>query len=347
MKVVARSSIRSINNVVVNGVSHDLGEVKIFSSQTDLADFIPTENHLAISWVHLKGDQILAAHRHPEPSLILVSEGQGLTLGDVEQSINAGDTVLVPSGSLHGFRGVGEGFWALSIQFNGKALYENSITPSVSFEATESAIDKLLNRNKQHLEAYSRSDLMQLLDSVAIHNTATQEVLLDCLQTWSDYFQRLLLLRAALSQHSEHQCVAADHLKDELGHNDNLRAQRGGKHGRIWDATMQSVMEWFKHRIMVVSDIEKTLLMHLIIEASGEVFHKKASAIFSDMLHFQEHGDDDGDHAAYGVALLKKASAAEVNDLLGPLDEGWQMMTLLCDRMAEMALAVYVPSTEY
>lgn len=341
MKVVERNSIRSINHVVVNGVNHDLGEVKIFSSQTDLANFIPTENHLAISWVHLKGDQILAEHRHPEPSLILVSEGQGIALGDVEQSIKAGDTVLVPSGALHGFRGVGEGFWALSIQFNGKALYENSVTPSVSFESTESAIDKLLNRNKQHLDAYSRSGLMQLLDSVAIHNRSLQEVLLDCLQTWSDYFQRLLLLRAALSQHSEHQCVAVDHLRDELGHNDNLRAQRGGKHGKIWDATMQSVMEWFKHRMMVASDIEKTILMHLVIETSGEVFHKKAAAIFRKMPHFQEHGDDDGDHAAYGIALLKTTTSAEVKDLFDPLDEAWQMMTLLCDRMAEIALAAY------
>lgn len=94
---------------------------------------------------------------------------------------------------------------------------------------------------------------------------------------------------------------------------------------------------------MVAYDIEKTLLMHLVIEASGEVFHKKSAAIFSEMPHFQEHGDDDGDHTAYGIALLKKATSAEVHDLLDPLGEAWQMMTLLCDRMALMALAAYDP----
>jgi hypothetical protein len=57
------------------------------------------------------------------------------------------------------------------------------------------------------------------------------------------------------------------------------------------------------------------------------------------MAHFQEHGEDDGNHVNMGIELLNQASPKEIEELREPLSEGWNMITLLCDRFADIARA--------
>lgn len=134
MKVISRNDLATLNDVAIDGVVHDLGVVKFLTENPDLAKFIPASSNLAISWVRLEAGEELAVHKHPaEKSLILICEGSGQIMGDVEQDVSAGDMILVPSESWHGFRGVGHGFWGLSIQFNGKALYEDPADPKAVF----------------------------------------------------------------------------------------------------------------------------------------------------------------------------------------------------------------------
>lgn len=328
----------AIHSALVDGVEHPLGTVKIFSSVTEVADFLPKDNATAMSWVNLSEGEELAAHRHSEQSLIVITEGTGEVFGDVDGALSAGDMVLVPAGSLHGFRATGEGFWALSIQYNGAALYEDPDSPRVAFEqARGTRIDQLLSRNAERVEQYRSSMLMQLVQDATVCDGAVRETLLDCLQTWSDYFQLLLHLRFALTEDTDHKRVAREHLEEEMGHNDNLRAQRSRNTAHPWDAVMQSAMGWFKQAMLSGTDMERTLLMHLVLESSGEVFHASATSIFGDMAHFREHGEDDGAHAEYGIGLLKKASPAQLDGLEQVLENGWNMMTVLCDRMAVLA----------
>lgn len=341
MRVISRGSMPAIHSAVVDGVEHALGTVKIFSSSEELSRFLPRNNTTAMSWVHLGEGEELAAHRHAEASLIVITEGSGKVFGDVEQALSSGDMVMVPAGGLHGFRAVDEGFWALSIQFNGAALYEDLAAPRVAFEEfrKRDPVEQLLARNAEHIGMYRTSDIMLLLQDEAIRSDAVREVLLDCLQTWSDYFQSLLHLRFALTKDSEHKRVALDHLEEEMGHNENLRAQRSNCNTHPWDAAMQSAMTWFKQAMLSGTDMERTLLMHLVLESSGEVFHAAATSVFGDMAHFREHGEDDGAHADYGIQLLKKAPPAHLDGLDKVLENGWNMMTALCDRMAALARA--------
>jgi hypothetical protein len=198
-------------------------------------------------------------------------------------------------------------------------------------------LDHLLARNQARIAAFSRGELLTLVSHPEALDAPSRERLLHCLQTWSDFFQRLLHLRAALTVDLEQQRVAVEHLAEELGHNDNLRNQRSSAHIDCTDATLQAAMHWFKHAMMVGSDFERTLLMHLVLEASGEIFFKQAAAVFDDMPYFREHSEDDGDHAAYGVDLLRRAPATLMPALEQALESGWDMMTLLCDRMAQLS----------
>lgn len=341
MEVISRSDIAPLNSVVVNGVLHDLGVVKILSQHPALAQFIPSRSELAISWVRLEKDQELPVHKHPEASLILICDGSGKTLGDTERNIEAGDMVLVPPHSLHGFKGTNDGFWALSIQFNGKALYEDTTQPNVVFKAQETTTakpaDVLLKDNEAYLENFRNSRLLSLINSPSIDQPEVREKLLDCLQTWSDMFQDLLHIRVAMTLDPEHKKIALEHLVEELGHNNNLRNQRDASHSPVWDAAFLSTMEWFRHQMLYKSDMIKTLLMHIVLEGSGEIFHSEASQVFTSMSHFQEHGEDDGSHVSMGIELLNQASPKEIEELRGTLSEGWNMITLLCDRFADIS----------
>ena len=209
----------------------------------------------------------------------------------------------------------------------------------VQVTTRESGVEHLLARNEVRIAAFSRGELVSLVNDPEPLDAAVRGRLLHCLQTWSDFFQRLLHLRAALTVDHDQQRVAVAHLAEELGHNDNLRQQRGGAHAACTDSILQAAMHWFKHAMMVGSDYERTLLMHLVLEASGEIFFKQASTVFDDMPYFREHAEDDGDHAAYGIDLLRRAPAALMPELEQALEAGWDMMTLLCDRMAQLARA--------
>jgi len=340
VQVIARDAIEPLHWVNIEGALHELGTVKSFARVPALAEFIPSNTGVAMSWVHLSGGQELGAHRHEERGMVLVCEGTGEVFGDIERPLAAGDAVLVTPGCLHGFRGTGDGFWGISMQFNGSSFYDRPEAPRITFESSPSRpVERLLARNDARIAAFSRSELVELVKDPDGLDAAVREGLLQCLQTWSDFFQRLLHLRAALTTDHDQQRVAIEHLIEELGHNDNLREQSGGRHAACTDSILQAAMHWFKHAMMVGSDHERTLLMHLVLEASGEIFFKQASAVFADMPYFREHGDDDGDHAAYGVDLLRRAPASLMPALEQTLEEGWDMMTVLCDRMAQLARA--------
>ncbi|WP_249353867.1 cupin domain-containing protein [Rhodococcus sp. USK13] len=339
MQIIARSALETINEVVVDGHVHNLGVVKIFSQHPELAQFIPASSNLAISWVRLECGQVLSVHKHPEASLILVCEGSGRTMGSTEQDVAAGDMILVPGDSWHGFEGTRNGFWALSIQFNGKALYEDVDNPNAMFAAAESGpAVVILEDNEKYLEQFRNSSLLRLIDTSSMTDPGVRERLLDCQQTWSDVFQDLLHLRVAMTTDPQHKHVALDHLVEELGHNNNLRQQRNSSHSPVSDATFVSTMDWFRQQMLCRSDMVRTLLMHVVLEGSGEVWHREAARAFPGIPHFQEHGEDDGHHVSMGIDLLDRANPTEIHELREALGEGWTMITRLCDRIASIAV---------
>lgn len=202
-----------------------------------------------------------------------------------------------------------------------------------------SPVDQLLVDNEKYLKAFTNSRLLKLIKAPSIEDPAVREKLLDCQQIWSDAFQDLLHLRVAMTLDPEHKKVALEHLLEEFGHNNNLRSQRESIESPVSDELFESTMDWFKHQMLYKSDMARTVLMHVVLEGSGEIWHREATRVFADMPHFQEHGEHDGDHVTMGMDLLKDASTSEIQELRVILDEGWKMITLLCDRIAEIAVA--------
>lgn len=134
VKVITRSSIPSIGSVIIDNISHNLGQVLDFRKHPDLAAFMPETVRPSFAWARLKPNEELAEHEHPTPSMIIVCEGEGEVFGDCNQHISAGDIVIVPPHHKHGFLGRGNnGLWVLSVQFEGLAFYEDIKNPRVQF----------------------------------------------------------------------------------------------------------------------------------------------------------------------------------------------------------------------
>jgi quercetin dioxygenase-like cupin family protein len=135
LTIIPRAAISMVTEVMEDGEPHFLGEQRDFRRHPVLADFLSEHVRLGIAWVRLGPGQILAPHRHPIRSMILVCRGKGLVLDKVESELNEGDAVLVPANYLHGFKGLEpNGVEGLSIQFNERGLYEDMSRPQVAFE---------------------------------------------------------------------------------------------------------------------------------------------------------------------------------------------------------------------
>jgi len=348
--IIARNDIPSLTEIIVQGETHNLGILKDLRKHTYLASFIPEQARLSISWIGLKPDEVLSPHEHPTSSMIIICEGEGEIMGDCAQSLKAGDIAAIPPYNKHGFIGRGKkGFWGLSIQFEGLGLYENREAPRVQFEASSGQFIErrvtespkhfaLLLKDQHHYETlYKRSPLLKLVTSPAIQDPAVQERLLEALNHWGDWFQRILFVRAAQGHKSSFQDIAEEHLREEVGHNKNLLAARGNKPVQLWDPVLEGCAAWFYEQMVCASYAERTVLVHFVLEGSGDIFHNAAAKVFSDSDHFKHHSEVEEDHFEMGCQLLRESSPATLKALRQTLRRGWKMMTILCNRMAYIA----------
>jgi len=338
VRIIDRDSLDGISSAVVDGVVHNLGLVKDFHKHPVLEDFIADATRLSLSWVRLQPGEELAVHQHPTKSMIIVAEGAGLVNGDLTGPIASGDIVVVPSHARHGFVGVGQaGFWALSLQFEGGGLYEDPQSPRVGFTGSDSAVELVRAANQRHIDEYRRGALVSLVQDLDRQPGSVRERLLDFLQGWSDAFQRVVTARVVAETDDGSRLLAQEHLAEEHGHNRLLDRARAGRPARR-DPVISAMSSWFVDRMSFAGTIERTVLAHLVLEASGMVFHEAALPAFGDGEYFRLHDGAEAEHVDMGYRALATRRDWSVDEVLAILCEGWQMMTLLSDRVAQCGL---------
>lgn len=343
VRIIPRKEIPSLHEIKIDGKMHNLGTLKDFRKHPMLANFIPDQTRLSMSWVSLGPNEVLNTHEHPTASMIIICEGEGEVIGACQQRLKAGDIAAIPPYNKHGFIGRGKrGFWGLSIQFEGLGLYENREAPRVHFFADKeleqpSGFDLLLQDQHHHESVYRRFVLLNLLKSPYMKEPAVQERLLEVLNHWGNWFQRILFARAAVGGQKKFQDIAEDHIREEAGHNKNLFVQRGSKPIDLWDPILEAAASWFYEKMHSASDAERTILVHFVLEGSGEIFHLEAGKVFPHMDHFRLHGEVDDEHFAMGCRVLQETPGLDFEALRETLRQGWGMMEVLCNRMAYLA----------
>lgn len=347
--LVHREDIPSIRTVIVDGVEHWLGHVKDFTKNTSLVNFLPNDNRISMAWVRLEAGEQLDEHIHPVDSAILMCEGNALSLGDVREPMSAGDILLVPQGRNHGFIGLPpNGFWGLSIQFDSRGLFEVIEDPWATFLSDESSsvaaeasiIEQLFERNKAFMDRFDKHRLFALVRNGLLKSPENRRRFLDCFQVWSNSFQKMVLTRVTSLQDSAFEELAWRHLIEELGHSRDLAKSRNDLQP-VFDSILESSCAWFPWKTALISDAEKVVLTHLVVEASATSFYKHIQPAMSDtdaQRHFDKHRIADDGHVEMGYAFLREHSFENGQQLFEIQKQGWAMLTTVMGRIADLVI---------
>ena len=338
IQVIERDTIEALSFVMIDGKQHSLGVHKDFRKNNFLRHFLPDNCRLSIAWVSLKEGEVLETHEHPIETMIIMCRGTGKMRGDRELDIKEGDIVTIPRGSKHGFMGTGpDGYWALTIQLEQRGLYEN---PDEALAHFTSGFQHFIDQNNTYMKAHVQNPLFELVLSDEIADKKIRHRLLDCIQVWSNVFQNVVMSRVAFTSDSRFKPLAVEHLLEEFGHNKALEDSRQGGLQKIWDPILQATSEWFAFKMQSYSDIERLVLVHLVLEGGAKVFHNMADPImqsYHETKHFEVHNLADDGHLEMGLDLLRNLPDATYARLEEVLHEGWGMLNALCARMAELS----------
>ncbi|MEO0335677.1 MAG: cupin domain-containing protein, partial [Pseudomonadota bacterium] len=294
LKVIGRLSLPALNELQTeNGEVKNLGVVKGFSGHPLLKEKCP--DFFSAAWVQLQGGQRLEPHVHDVDSMIIVTNGEGRLLGSESMNLKTGDTVFVPKGQSHGFEGVGDGFWGLSIQFEPESLYDARDDRNVRFL---SPYDQFLEKNEQLAQEFHNNPVFQISSAELEENPSKRTALLDCLQVMSNHFQRLMYARMALSDREEYHSVFLEHFLEELGHNQDLATERG-RVSPGWNPILEASASWFVFKNTLLDDPSRIVMIQMVLEKGASVFYSHFSKILmGDMKsdHILKHCDADEGH---------------------------------------------------
>jgi flavin-dependent dehydrogenase len=199
-------------------------------------------------------------------------------------------------------------------------------------------LNTLLEENKQFEASFSQSPIMQLIHSQDIQIPEVKTRMLDCIQLFSNHFQKCVMLRHILTEKESFKKITQEHLDEEYNHNVALLIDRNYR-APIWDPILEASSSWFTWKMLSLDNTEKTLLMHLILEASADIFFQKAHEVMKQQNtteYFGIHAEVDEDHASMGTKLLENLRAEDYNDLLIVQQQGWSMLYTACNRIATL-----------
>lgn len=198
-------------------------------------------------------------------------------------------------------------------------------------------LQKVIDVNEDQMRRFNENPLVELVRRPAIPEEEKARIL-GYLQPWSDTFQRVITLRVACETDSGLQALAQQHLAEELNHNTMLAQTRSDDSGVVWDPVIAAAASWFVDQMLTLSGLGRAVLAHLVLEGAALVFHQAGCGTYRDNKYFALHSEADQEHLQMGYRLLEERTDAwQVDDVLELLDRGWQIITLLCERMAYSA----------
>lgn len=199
-----------------------------------------------------------------------------------------------------------------------------------------STLDNLLENNKIFVTEYTNNRLMKLIKSDDVKEKNVRKRLLDCIQVFSDYFQKVVMLRYVFCDNSKFLSVAQLHFTEEYGHNISLKQDREHR-PTVWDPILESTSSWFAWKMFTLDEEEKTVLVHLVLEASAQIFFTQAHQVmeqYQETEYFKIHRDADEQHEQMGIDLLKELTVEKYQRLQKILSQGWAILNTACNQIA-------------
>lgn len=198
--------------------------------------------------------------------------------------------------------------------------------------------EHLYQQQEECLQKFKNSHLLKVLSSTELDKKEVRNTILDCIQIFANYFQKIVMLRGAFTHSLVLSSMARMHLNDELDHDAILMKERNNTN-TLFDPILDSAMAWFCWQMFGLNDLEKTVLMHWVLESSAYCFFINAKTVFDhygEMEYFKIHAQADEEHKDIAPALLNNLRPEEYERLETVLLQGWAVMTTACDRIAEL-----------
>lgn len=212
-------------------------------------------------------------------------------------------------------------------------------------EATQSnqsihLVDTLLRNNEQYYHIFQQKPFFKMIaDGLLNQDEKKRNAFFNYVQIFSDYFQTMMQTRQASCRDDKFYPVFLAHFIDELGHDDLLRQRKNSS--KTWDPILAAVCTWFVHQMQVLDNIEKAVVMHLVLEKTGDFYHTLAMTKLSQHIesdYYEVHAEHDENHSTMILDLLPGYPDFVYQRLNKLLDESWRMMFAMVDRVYELVM---------
>lgn len=205
---------------------------------------------------------------------------------------------------------------------------------------TINTLGALLSRNETYYQIFISRPFFKMIESGLFNQDEKKKVMFfNYMQIFSDYFQTMIQIRQATCRDEKFYATFLRHFMDELGHDDLLRQR--SQITPVWDPILVAVSTWFVHQMQVLDNIEKAVIMHLVLEKTGDYYHSLGSKTLSRHMqsnYYETHAELDDDHTSMVLDLLPGYPEFTYQRLSRLLQESWMMMYTMVDRVHELVM---------
>jgi mannose-6-phosphate isomerase-like protein (cupin superfamily) len=307
-------------------------EVRPFLAHGLLGSVMPPSG-VALAWTHVRPGQDVGRRSHPLPGILIVLRGRAQLIvvgpepaGTTRKPVEQGDVITIPSNQEYGFAAIGpHGLDALHVQF------QKSDGPKLG---EVRSLEDLLARNETRAQQALEGPYFGLLRNGALDSALARARFRDCARVLSDAFQTILLTRQATCRDEAYAPTFQSHFLEELGHNELLTVS-GNRRGPS-DPILCATTSWFCHQMLLLDNIGKAVLMHLVLETAGYYFHTLAAPVLAGDVaagYFNAHSAADEDHKDTVLQLLEGQHPDTYRRLHRVVEDGWDMFDALTRRI--------------
>ncbi|MEY9846745.1 hypothetical protein [Streptacidiphilus sp. MAP5-3] len=197
-------------------------------------------------------------------------------------------------------------------------------------------LQAVADRNEEHVRAYRASSLILLLEDPTTP-AATKDAVLAHLAPWSNAFQRMISVRAEFETDPQLRELALEHQQEEVGHNGILADSHDTGRTADWDPVVEAGAAWFVDQLRTLPGLQRVVLAHLVLECGSLAFSNAGSLAFPGNTYFALHDEEDEEHIEMGYRLLAERQEWRLGDVTELLDQAWQIIIMVSDRIAELA----------
>lgn len=321
-----------IQNKILTGIDSS------FANQNNTIDpFLSiNEQGLSINWISLQPNQTVQTYKHSRSSIFIVFKGTGTCIADYEADLEEGDTVLIPAQTSCSFKAK-QPMTCLFIQSANEHFHsENDIKLCATYETTE-YFDEFV-ANKKKFEDKFRRLCHQIQLSLQTHDSTLEKIFYGYLKRWSQCFQQILFLRQSLTTDTELAQLFSQHLEEEIGHDQYFDKFFYEKHPDI-----EVYCAWFERKIQLVSDTEKAIIVHTVLETAGEIFANiiQSKNVGPTTTYLELHANLDDGHADICTLQIEEfvySNPKQANDLCS---ESWEMFITLFSTILHLSMSSY------